>query len=219
MGRVGPGGDVPKLALCTGGYKNAVRTGPRSRPGASAERASRLSKRAPPSYDGADRPEGRARPADPPAKTFPENTTDMRIPHFSTLRAGLVALALALLALGGGPAALTAQDAAQQTASADTSVSEEEMGQYVDLQLRIDALQEEAIQEMVRIHSESGRAQIRGNLTEAIAAAHEEHAITPERFKTITFLVSSDEAARELFDRIMADRQGEGGGEAGGEGG
>ncbi len=139
----------------------------------------------------------------------------MRIPHPTTRRAGLVALALALLAAGGVPAPASAQDAPQQTASADTSVSEEEMGHYVDLQLQIDELQEEAIQEMVRIHSESGRAQIRANLTQAIAAAHEEHGMSAERFKTITFLVSSDEGVRELFDRIMEERQGEGGGETG----
>ena len=82
----------------------------------------------------------------------------------------------------------------------------------MELQLEIDALQEDAIQEMVRIHSEDGRSAIRTRLTESIAAAHEAHEMTPERFKTITFLVSSDLPTRELFEETQAQLQEESGG-------
>jgi len=144
-----------------------------------------------------------------------EITTTMRI-HESTAR--LVAgatLALGLTVLSA-PLPLLAQDPppAQEVAPAD-AVNKAEMVHYVELQLTIDSLQEEAIQEMVRIHSEDGRAQIRNNLTQAIAAAHEEHGMTPERYKVITFLVSSDTAVRELFETTMAEaREGGGGNDA-----
>lgn len=108
-------------------------------------------------------------------------------------------------------AADTTQAAGSQAEAAST-VDQEEMLHFVELQLEIDQLQEEAIQEMVRIHAVDGRAQIRNNLTEAIAAAHEEHGMTPERYKTITFLISSDTAVRELFEATMAEVQEEGGG-------
>ena len=140
----------------------------------------------------------------------------MRI-HMKTVARGTTAI-LALSLLATAPSALAAQDAgAEQQVAADSAVGQEEMEHYVDLQLTIDSLQEEAIQEMVRIHSEEGRARIRNNLTEAIASAHEEHELTPDRYKTITFLISSDEAVRELFETTMtAVREGGTGESSGG---
>jgi len=89
--------------------------------------------------------------------------------------------------------------------SVESEVPREEMENYVALQLRVDELQEEAIQEMVRIHAESGRERVRNNLTEAIATAHEEHGMEADRAKRITFLVSSDPAVRALFDVVLQE--------------
>ena len=129
------------------------------------------------------------------------------------LGAGLLALSLVAVA---APAPLTAQDPPPAEGAQQNTVDEEEMVRYVTLQLAIDSLQEEAVQEMARIHSESGRAQIRNNLTEGIAAAHEEQSMTPERYEMVTFLISSRTEVRELFEATMEEIRGEGGDDEGG---
>lgn len=152
----------------------------------------------------------------PPSTTFiPESTTTMRIQSTPTLLAG--ALLASSLLLAAAPASLLGQDTpaegASQASDTVTAVDKPEMVHFVELQLEIEALREEAIQEMVRIHSEDGRASIRNNLTEAIREAHEAHEMTPERYKTITFLISSDTPTRELFEETLAEiREAQGGG-------
>ena len=137
----------------------------------------------------------------------------MRI-HFPTVGRRIHAILAIALVAASAPLALAAQEPAPAPEDSQVqTVSQEEMTHYVELQLEIDALQEEAIQEMVRTHSEDGRARIRGNLTEAIAQAHEEHGMTQERYKTLTFLISSDTATRDLFESTMATAREGGGGQ------
>ncbi len=136
-------------------------------------------------------------------------STGWHIPLLSVLLAATLAtLPGDLLAQEEPDSAALAEEARADSLvdlSVESQVSREEMEHYVTLQLEVDELQEEAIQEMVRIHAESGRANIRNNLTQAIAAAHEAHGMEPDRAKRITFLVSSDPAVRALFEVVMQE--------------
>jgi hypothetical protein len=136
----------------------------------------------------------------------------MRIQPTTASLWGAGVLMSTLLLTAPGPA--LAQDASAeepQVAATDTvqPVDQEEMTHYVELQLEIDLLREEAIREMAQTHSADGRSSIRTNLTEAIREAHESHEMTPERYKSITFLISSDTDVRELFEATMATARGE----------
>lgn len=69
----------------------------------------------------------------------------------------------------------------------------------------VSALRDEMYNQLARTHDREGKERLREELDTRLAALYEEHGMPQEEYRRITFVISVDDAQRQVFDRKLAE--------------
>ena len=96
------------------------------------------------------------------------------------------------------PKALQAQET--------TTVGEEELTNFARAFVEIEQLRDDVYVQFARSENKTSeaQAQIRETMRQQVLGIIERHQLTEERYRLLTFLVSTDQQQREAFSRILA---------------
>ena len=125
---------------------------------------------------------------------------DTRNARFRFLGTALLTASFAVAA----PAAQVEAQAAQQTADATSSLTDERLTQYAELHQSFNLARDEFQAEKAAVHDQEARERLREEMDERLAALYEEHGMTQEEYDAITFMVSIDNEARTRLEEILA---------------
>ena len=101
---------------------------------------------------------------------------------------------------------LAAPKALQAQAQETTTVGEEELTNFARAFVEIEQLRDDVYVQFARSENKTSeaQAQIRETMRQQVLGIIERHQLTEERYRLLTFLVSTDQQQREAFSRILA---------------
>lgn len=123
-------------------------------------------------------------------------------PRLTSVLGGWLAIASLLAA---GPSALQGQ---QEEAEPETEVSDERFVLFVQVHLEVVEAREEFNQAIAVTHDDPGKAELRDEMDQKLAEIYESHGMTQDEYELFTLEISRDQARREEFERLVAERVG-----------
>ena len=102
---------------------------------------------------------------------------------------------------------LAAPKALQAQAQETTTVGEEELTNFARAFVEIEQLRDDVYVQFARSENKTSeaQAQIRETMRQQVLGIIERHQLTEERYRLLTFLVSTDQQQREAFTRILVE--------------
>lgn len=87
------------------------------------------------------------------------------------------------------------------------TIPEDRITVYARTFRAVSALRDEMYNQLARTHDREGKERLREELDTRLAALYEEHGMPQEEYRRITFVISVDDAQRQVFDRKLAELQ------------